>query len=134
MLPINHSYFFLIFFLIFWLFFGILLYLELIPELWKCCPPPSSAKMSTIFQFCLIFLPFSGYFLVDYHIWQCTLDPQNVITNSENQPPIFPDFSDVLLLFHLKRHERTHNSILGSCSFLCVYLCTYFILHNILEH
>ena len=26
----------------------------------------------------------------------------------------------ILVLFHLKMHERTHNSILVSCSFLCV--------------
>ena len=49
----------------------------------------------------------------------------DVITNSENQPPIFPNFPDVLLLFHLKKHERTHNSILVSCGFSYVYLYTY---------
>ena len=72
-------------------------------------------------QISLIFLTSSGYSWVDYHIWKCTLDPKNVFQCHYQQwepAPNFSNFSDILLLFHLKMHGRTHNSILVSCSFL----------------
>ena len=84
-----------------------LLYLEMHPRPWKCYATLSPI-VSTIHQFFLIFQLFHCHFsfrwawITIFRNAPCTLKMLPlVVTNSEYHPPIFTEFSAILLLFFI---------------------------------